>query len=62
MNQEARALINEILEFRNPNVIIRPRTIYENRKRIEVIDAKSPDGRVLRFSIDGKKFIGFREP
>ncbi|WP_272525582.1 hypothetical protein [Providencia sp. PROV196] len=60
LNQEARALIDEILD--NPNVIIRPRTIYENRKRIEVIDAKSPDGRVLRFSIDGKKFIGFREP
>ncbi|WP_272675479.1 hypothetical protein [Providencia sp. PROV092] len=58
LNQEARALIDEILD--NPNVIIRPRTIYENRKRIEVIDAKSPDGRVLRFSIDGKKFIGFR--
>ncbi|MBV2190108.1 hypothetical protein [Providencia rettgeri] len=60
LNQEARALIDEILD--NTNVIIRPRTIYENRKRIEVIDAKSPDGRVLRFSIDGKKFIGFREP
>ncbi|AXH64620.1 MULTISPECIES: hypothetical protein [Providencia] len=60
LNQEARALIDEILD--NPNVIIRPRTIYENRKRIEVIDAKSPDGRVLRFSIDGKKFIVFREP
>lgn len=60
LNQEARALIDEILD--NPNVIIRPRAIYENRKRIEVIDAKSPDGRVLRFSIDGKKFIGFREP
>ncbi|MEX0423091.1 hypothetical protein KDV38_05015 [Providencia rettgeri] len=59
LNQEARALIDEILD--NPNVIIRPRAIYENRKRIEVIDAKSPDGRVLRFSIDGKKFIGFRE-
>ncbi|HEC8323247.1 TPA: hypothetical protein RG501_RS05165 [Providencia rettgeri] len=60
LNQEARALIDEILD--NTNVIIRPRTIYENRKRIEVIDAKSPDGRVLRFSIGGKKFIGFREP
>ncbi|WP_353242984.1 adhesin [Providencia sp.] len=60
LNQEAKALIDEILD--NPNVIIRSRAIYENRQRIEVIDAKSPDGRVLRFSMDGKKFIGFREP
>lgn len=60
LNQEARAIIDEILD--NPNVTIKSRTVYENRQRIEVIDAKSPDGRTLRFSRDGKKFIGFREP
>ncbi|MEX9610382.1 hypothetical protein AB7Y92_09935 [Providencia manganoxydans] len=60
LNQEARAIIDEILD--NPNVTIKSRTVYENRQRIEVIDARSPDGRTLRFSRDGKKFIGFREP
>lgn len=60
LNQETRAIIDEILD--NPNVTIKSRTVYENRQRIEVIDAKSPDGRTLRFSRDGKKFIGFREP
>ncbi|MEY1578760.1 hypothetical protein AB7Z98_07820 [Providencia manganoxydans] len=60
LNQEARAIVDEILD--NPNVTIKSRTVYENRQRIEVIDARSPDGRTLRFSRDGKKFIGFREP
>ncbi|MCZ3384998.1 hemagglutinin repeat-containing protein, partial [Kosakonia sp. SOY2] len=60
LNQEAQSIVNEILD--NPGTKIESKIVFENKQPIEVIDAKAPDGRILRFSSDGSRFIGFREP
>jgi len=60
LNQEAQTIVNEILS--NPNTKIENRIIFENKQRITVVEATAPDGRALRFTSDGSKLIGFREP
>ncbi|WP_336756989.1 hemagglutinin repeat-containing protein [Pantoea sp. USHLN298] len=60
LNQEAQTIVNEILS--NPNTKIENRVIFENKQRITVVEATAPDGRALRFTSDGSKLVGFREP
>ena len=60
LNQEAQAIVNEILN--NPNTKIETRVVFENKQKITVVEATAPDGRALRFNTDGSKLIGFREP
>lgn len=60
LNQEAKAVVDEILS--NPNTKLETRVVFENKQRITVVDATAPDGRILRFNSDGTRFIGFREP
>lgn len=60
LNQEAQAIVNDILN--NPSTKVETRVVFENKQRITVVEATAPDGRALRFNADGSRLIGFREP
>ncbi|MDI9266087.1 hemagglutinin repeat-containing protein [Serratia sp. PF2-63] len=60
LNQEAQAIVNDILS--NPSTKVETRVVFENKQRITVVEATAPDGRALRFNADGSRLIGFREP
>ncbi|WP_455884033.1 hemagglutinin repeat-containing protein [Serratia proteamaculans] len=60
LNQEAQSIVNEILN--NPSTKVETRVVFENKQRVTVVEATAPDGRALRFSSDGTRLIGFREP
>ncbi len=60
LNSEAQFIVDDILT--NPGTKFEAKKVFENRVEINVIEAKAPDGRILRFNEDGTRFIGFREP
>ena len=60
LNAAGKSIVDDILT--NPQTRIIERTIRENNMSVKVIDAISPDGRGLRFTGDGTRLKGFREP
>ena len=60
LNQEAQAIVAEILG--NPRTKIIQNIATKNKQPIKFIDVIAPDGRTLRFSEDGRRLVGFREP
>ena len=60
LNAAGKSIVDDILT--NPQTRIVERTIRENNMSVKVIDAISPDGRGLRFTGDGTRLKGFREP
>jgi len=59
-NRIGQDVVDDILT--DPRSAFTVRKAVENKQVVEVIEVIAPDGRGLRFSGDGTKFIGLREP